>query len=328
MKYISINDMAGIRVGSSENVAAGTGCTVVICPEGAPCGLDVRGGGPASRESELLKPTAGAAKIHAVTLCGGSAFGLDAAGGVMRYLEEHDIGYDTRVCKVPLVCASSIYDVGCGSKDIRPDAAMGYAACVASETSQVAEGNHGVGIGATVGKYAGPDYMMKSGLGICAAAEGDLQVAAIVVVNAYGDVCDADGTIIAGMLNKEKTDFACTAATMLADYGNAEDLFVSREVVTNTTLAVIITNAAFDKTAMNKIAALASNGIVRAITPVNTMADGDSVYAMSVGNVPADINVVGVFAATLLEEAVRRAVRKAESAYGIIASQDLSWLRK
>ena len=319
MQAISIKQMSGFRIGSWEDTAGGTGCTVIICKDGAPCGIDVRGGGPASRETELLRPTASAEKIHAVLLTGGSAFGLDAAGGVMKYLAEHDIGYDTRVCKVPLVVASAIYDVGCGSKDARPDAAMGYRACQAAELNEVEEGNHGVGIGATVGKYAGPDYMMKSGLGIYAAQEGKLQVAAVVAVNAFGDVYDRQGNIIAGMMNKSKTGFAGTDAVMLSEYKKAEDLFLREGMTTNTTIAVVITNAAFNKTAMTKIAALASNGIVRAISPVNTMADGDAVYALSVGDVKADINVVGSFAAQVLQESVMRAVRKAESAYGVRA---------
>ena len=325
MEYISIKQMSGFRIGSWEDTAGGTGCTVIICRDGAPCGIDVRGGGPASRETELLKPTAAADKIHAVALCGGSAFGLDAASGVMKYLAERDIGFDTGICKVPLVVASSIFDLACASKDIHPDADMGYKACQAAELNEVEEGNHGAGTGATVGKYAGAGFRMKSGLGICAAQEGDLQVAAVVAVNALGDVYDRQGNIIAGMLNKDKTGFACTDKMMLLEYSKTADLF-SRGGTTNTTIAVVMTNAAFDKTAMNKVAALAGNGIVRAISPVNTMADGDSVYALSVGNITADINVVGSFAAQVLQEAVERAVKTAKSAYGIPACGDLDLL--
>lgn len=328
MEYIDITTMKGFRLGSAEDCAAGTGCTVILCPQGAPCGVDVRGGGPASRETELLKPIAAADVIHGLALCGGSAFGLDAAGGVMKYLAERGIGFDTGICKVPLVCASSIFDLGCGSKEVRPDAAMGYAACVASERGEAAEGNHGAGTGATVGKYRGIAYGMKSGLGICAAAEGELQVAAVVAVNAFGDIYDnqAGHRIVAGMLNREKDGFANTSHLMLEEYSRTAGLFARSAGMTNTTIAAVMTNGAFTKTEMNKIAAMAGNGMVRAISPVNTMADGDAVYALSVGAVTADINVTGAFAAMVLERAIVRAVKAAEPAYGIPAYCDFPWL--
>lgn len=327
MKEIKIQDMKNFRIGSSENRKAGTGCTVIICPEGAPCGIDVRGGGPASRETELLKPVAACEKIHAIALCGGSAFGLNAAGGVMKYLEEHDIGFETRYGKVPLVCASSIFDLGCGDSTVRPDEGMGYAACLAAEQNDIQEGNHGAGTGATVGKLWGAAYMMKSGLGIYAVEARGLQVAAVVAVNAVGDVYDRSrNCILAGMLNKDKNGFACSERILIEDR-DTPNLFSQRAQAhaTNTTIAAIITNAAFDKTAMNKIAAMAGNGMVRAISPVNTMADGDSVYAVSVGTVTADINIVGTLAAYVLEKAIGRAVLYADSAYGIPAVKDLQW---
>lgn len=320
MKKIRLQDMTGFYAGNAENKEGGTGCTVILCPDGAPCGIDVRGGGPAGRETELLKPSAAAEKIHAVLLSGGSAFGLDAAGGVMRYLEDHDIGFTTRVCKVPLVAASCIYDLGCGA-NVRPDAAMGYAACEAAEQNQLQEGNHGAGTGATVGKLCGPAYMMKSGLGICALQIGELQAAAIVVVNAVGDVYDDRNEIIAGMRNQDGTGFAGTRRVMLEEYGVTPTLFSQRASgTTNTTIGAVLTNGAFDKTCLTKIAALAGNGIVRTIRPVNTTADGDSLYALSIGTVPAEVSVTGTLAAYAVECAVRRAVLAAEPAYGLPAA--------
>ena len=315
LQDISITDIENICIGSAEDTAAGTGCTVIICPQGAPTGVDVRGGGPASRETELLNPVAAARMIHAVLLSGGSAYGLDAAGGVMQYLEEHGIGFQTRYAKVPLVCASCIYDLGVGAATIRPDAAMGYAACVASETNSFNEGNHGAGTGATVGKLRGKNGMMKSGLGTYAVALGKLKLGAVAVVNALGDVYE-NGRIIAGMLTESKNEFARTVDVMY-QLSEAEHDLWNRE---NTTLAAVITNACFDKAAMNKIAAMAQNGIARSIAPVHTTADGDTVYAMSCGDIQADVNVVGTLAAEVVQHAVLRAVHCAAPAYGLKAA--------
>ena len=324
MKEIAFTDIDGVRIGSAENSAAGTGCTVVICEAGAPCGVDIRGGGPASRETGLLDPTAAAEKIHAVLLSGGSAYGLDAAGGVMHYLEEHDIGFETRICKVPLVVASCIYDLGCGD-NVRPDAAMGYAACQAAETGDFREGCYGAGTGATVGKLCGPDSMMKSGLGAYAVQVGDLQVGAVVAVNAVGDVLDEQGQILAGMRSRDGQGFADTRRVMLEEAGQTPTLFSQRAVgtTTNTTIGAVVTNGRFDKAQLKKIAALGSNGIVRAIRPVNTTADGDSLYAASVGSVSAELSLTGTIAAYVVEKAIRRAVCQAESLYGIEACQDV-----
>ncbi len=319
MKEIHITDIAGFQVGNAQNDEGGTGCTVLICPDGAPCGVDVRGGGPASRESELLQPTAAAEKIHAVLLSGGSAFGLNAATGVMTYLEEQGIGFPTRICKVPLVVASCIYDLGCG-QNVRPDAAMGYAACVASEKNTMTEGNAGAGTGATVGKLCGPAGMMKSGIGAYAVQIGELQVGAIVVVNAVGDVLNEDNTILAGMRRTDGTGFVDTRRVMLEEYGQTETLFSKRAAgTTNTTIGAVVTNGKFTKTQLKKIAALASNGIVRTVRPVNTTADGDSLYALSVGHAAAELSLTGTLAAYAVEHAVRRAVRLAEPAYGVPA---------
>lgn len=304
MKEIKITDIENVKLGNAEDAESKTGVTVVIAPHGAPCGVDIRGGGPASRETNLLAPTAAAEKIHAVMLSGGSAFGLDSASGVMQYLEEKGIGFDTGIAKVPLVCASCIFDLAYG-KNKRPDKAMGYEAAKNAFEGKFEEGSRGCGQGATIGKLRGPEYMMKSGLGAYAVMAGDLKVGAVAVVNALGDVYE-NGKIIGGMLNDTKDGFADSCLYMYENHKTIKNPFPG-----NTTIAVVITNAFFNKTQMNKIAAMAQNGMVRAIKPVNTSADGDSTYAMSCGDVKADIDVVGTLAADVLEKAIINAVKKA-----------------
>lgn len=312
MNEISIKDFKGIRIGQAENVEAGTGCTVIICENGAPTGLDVRGGGPASRESELLKPLANADRIHAVVLSGGSAFGLDAAGGVMQYLEEHDIGFDVGVTKVPLVCQSDLFDLTVGDMSVRPDKQMGYAACVNSEQNNYQDGNYGAGTGATVGKLYGMDFCMKSGIGSYAVQIDNLQVGAIVAVNALGDVYDwKNGSKVAGLLDETKKGFRSTTEEMYKNYEVVKNKFTA-----NTTVGVIITNAKYDKTALTKIAGMTHNGYARSIRPLHTSADGDSIYAMSVGEVMADMDMVGTLAADVMSEAILNAVKHAKGAYG------------
>lgn len=324
MKEIRLQDIEGFRIGSAENSDAGTGCTVIICEKGAPCSVDVRGGGPASRESELLNPAAACDRVHAVVLSGGSAFGLDAAGGVMRYLEDNGIGLPVGEAIVPLVVQACIFDLTCG-KNVRPDVDMGYEAAKNAESNPpVQEGNHGVGTGATVGKLFGEAQMMKAGLGTYAVQMGDLQVGAIVAVNALGDVCNEDGTVLAGMLTPDHKALADTRKVMLENYEMIAPILAGAgAATTNTTIAAIVTNGKFDKTQLKKMAQMASNGLVRAICPVNTTADGDSVFALSVGDVAADINLAGTAAAYVLEKAIRRAVYAAESAYGAPALKDL-----
>ncbi|MDO4287894.1 MAG: P1 family peptidase [Eubacterium sp.] len=314
LQEIPIDTIENIKIGHAEDVEAGTGCTVLICEAGAPTGLDVRGGGPASRESELLNPLAAAQAIHAVLLSGGSAFGLDAAGGVMDCLQKRDIGFDTGIVKVPLVCQSCIFDLGVGRSDVYPDRDMARRACEeAFLGGSVREGNVGAGMGATVGKYKDSSRMMKSGLGCYAVAVGELKVGAVVSVNALGDIFDIDtGRKLAGMLCEDGQSLDSTEAAFYADTRRQENFFTG-----NTTIGAVITNAAFTKSEMNKIAAMAQNGLARAINPVHTTADGDSVYAMSAGSVAADINVVGTLAARVLGRAVGRAVLKAQPAFGL-----------
>lgn len=318
MKVIPLTEIENIKIGHAENQVAATGCTVIICEQGAPTGIDIRGGGPASRETQLLGPLAACDKIHAVLLSGGSAFGLDAAGGVMTYLEERGIGFDVGVTKVPLVSTSCLFDLQIGSTSIRPDAEMGYAACMAAQFNEPREGNVGAGTGATVGKYRGILGMMKSGIGMYAVQLGDLKVGAIVAVNALGDIKDeVSGAILAGLLNEEHTAFLNTEELLYKEATRQKNLFTG-----NTTLGVVITNGTFHKVEMTKIAAMAQNGLAKTICPVHTTADGDSVYAMSVGEVRADLNVVGTLAAKVMAIAINRAVLTAQPAYGLKVATD------
>ena len=320
MKEISIKDFRNIQIGQAENVQAGTGCTVFLLGrEGASVGLDVRGGGPASRESELLKPLATAQVIHAILLAGGSAFGLDAAGGVMRYLEERGIGVDVGVTRVPLVCQSDLFDLTVADAHTRPDAAMAYEACVNAETGNYRDGNHGAGTGATVGKLLGMEHCMKSGIGSYAVQVGNLQVGSVVAVNAVGDVYDYEnGRKIAGLLAADgKTFLDSELAALQAIEAQAE------KFVGNTTLGVILTNARLDKAHLCKIAGMAHDGYARAIRPVHTSMDGDSIYAVSLGDLPADMDVVGTLAARVMAKAIVRAVQAAEPAYGLPSAGEI-----
>ena len=320
MIEISVNDLRPVRIGQTENAAAGTGCTVFVCPGGMRAGLDVRGGGPASRESELLKPMAAAQEIHAIVLAGGSAFGLGAANGVMACLEERGIGFDVGVTKVPLAVQSDLFDLTVGDPFVRPDAAMGYeAARLALDAPNYRDGNHGAGCGATVGKLAGMETCMKTGIGSFAVQLGELQVGAVVALNALGDIFDwRTGRQVAGLLTEDRGAFRGTEALMRASIRAVENKFTG-----NTTLGVVLTNAAFSKAALCKIAGMAHDGYARAIRPVHTSADGDSIYAVSFGDVEADQDLVGALAAEVTAEAILRAVESAESAYGFPAARDL-----
>lgn len=320
MKEISIRDIAGVSIGQAENREAGTGCTVFVCKDGMRAGLDVRGGGPASRESQLLNPLMAAQAIHAIVLAGGSAFGLGTADGVMKLLEERGIGFDVGVTKVPLVAQADLFDLAVGDPFTRPDAAMGYkAARLALDAPNYRDGNYGAGCGATVGKIEGMATCMKTGIGSYAAQLGPLQVGAVVALNALGDVFDRKtGRQIAGLLTKDRSAFRRTTEVMQGSIDVIENRFAG-----NTTLAVMITNAAFEKPALCKIAGMGHDGFARSINPVHTSFDGDSIYAVSVGSVRADQELVGTLAAEAVSEAIVRAVRSAESAYGFPAAADL-----
>ena len=320
MREISLEEFLPLKIGQAENAAAGTGCTVFLCEEGMRAGLDVRGGGPASRETMLLDPLTTAKEIHAVVLAGGSAFGLGAANGVMAYLEERGVGVDVGVTRVPLVVQSDLFDLTVGDPFVRPDAAMGYAAAkLAAEAPNYRDGNFGAGCGATVGKLAGMETCMKTGVGSYALQLEELKIGAVVALNALGDVFDwRTGRQIAGLLTEDRTGFRSSPEIMEASIRRIKNRFVE-----NTTLGVVFTNADFDKAALCKIAGMGHDGYARSIRPVHTSIDGDTVYALSVGSVKADMDVVGTLAAEVVSEAIVRAVRGAESAYGFPAARDV-----
>ncbi len=314
-KEIDITEIENIKIGNAEDLEHATGCTVIICEKGMPAGIDVRGGGPASRESELLNPCATTDVIHAVLLSGGSAFGLDAAGGVMEYLAERGIGFAIGDIHVPLVCESCIFDLLFVSDEVKPDKRMAYQACVNAELNSPKQGNVGAGTGASVGKICGPDRLMNSGLGIYAVQLGDLKVGAVVSVNAMGDVYDFEsGKILAGARTADGKDFADSEKIL---YENFLKDPVQTPSNTNTTIGAVITNARLDKAKLNKIASMGQNGLARSIRPVHTMNDGDTVYALSVGEINADVNVVGTLASHVMACAIRNAVLNSETFHGI-----------
>lgn len=321
MKEISILDICGVQVGHAQDEGAATGCTVLLFPGLCPAGCDIRGGGPASRETPLTDPRMASQGLNGVLLSGGSAFGLDAAGGVLRYLEERGIGFDVGVTKVPLLCESCVFDLAVGNAHVRPTQEMAYAACLDAERGVLREGNVGVGTGCTVGKLLGASYAMKSGVGSYAVQAGNIQVGAVVAVNALGDVYDIDtGIPLAGLLEEDGNSLRSSELTCYA----AIDHPVENAFVGNTTIGCVVTNGKFSKAEMNKLAAMASNGYVRTIRPVNTTADGDSLYAASVGQEPAALDVVGTLAAYVTGKAVNRAVLAAQGAYGLKAACDLA----
>ena len=325
MKTIAITDIPGIRIGQVEDARGATGVTVIIAENRMAAGVDVRGGGPASRDSRTLDPLAAAEQIDAVVLGGGSAFGLDAAGGVMRYLAEHDMGFPVGDAVVPLVCQSDVFDLLVGA-NVHPDAQMGYDACAAAfegAAGNYRDGNFGAGCGATVGKALGGDFCMKTGIGSYAVQLGELMVGAVVVVNALGDIRDNAGETIAGLLDEDRTSFRDTETVMFAAYeAGALANGAGDEMPTNTTIGAVITNAAFGKAQLCKAAGMAHDGMARAIRPVHTSMDGDTIYALSVGNVEADLDLVGTLAAQVVARAIECAATSAESAYGLPCARD------
>lgn len=308
-----ITDVPGIRVGHDTDLEAATGCTVILCDTPAVGGVDVRGGAPATRETDVLRPMHMVEEVHAVVLAGGSAFGLDAASGVMRYLDEQGQGFDAGVARVPIVPAAAIFDLGLGSATVRPDAEAGYRACGRATKEGTPQGNVGAGTGATVGKIAGPAFMMKGGLGSASMSlGGDIIVGAIVVVNAAGDVIDPQTQqVIAGARNP------------LGGY-------IFSSPFGNTTIAVIATNAALSKEEANKVAQMAHNGLAQTLRPAHTMFDGDTVFALALGgredrqsdpdSAAVQTSMIGAAAATVLARAIVKAARHASELHGIPAA--------
>ena len=318
MKEIPIWEIDGFKIGHAQDEIGATGCTVILCEGGASAGVDVRGGAPASRETELLRSINMVDRIHGVMLSGGSAFGLDAGAGAMAWLEERGVGFDVGVASVPIVCGASLFDLVVGDPACRPDKAMGYAACEAAG-GPVAEGNVGAGTGAAVGKYLGTERMMKSGLGTFAVSVGSLQCGAVVAVNALGDVFDPDtGKQLAGILSPDKRGLDSTVRLMIEEIGRGRNVFSG-----NTTIGCVLTNGALTKPQANKLASLAHNGLARVIRPVHTSVDGDSIFALSSGEEEISPDGLGVLAAEVMARAVNRAVLAAQSAYGLVCAGDL-----
>ena len=309
IKEISIKEIEGVSIGHAQDENAKTGVSVIYFKNGAQAGCDISGGGPASRETPLTDPMTADNPLNAVVLSGGSAFGLAASDGVMKYLEEQGIGYNTGYALVPLVCQSCIFDLGYGKSNIRPDAALGYEACKnAFECCDDSIGNVGAGTGASVGKLMGMKQAQKAGLGIHAIQVGELQIAAVVVVNAFGDIFNPEtGQKIAGLMDSTRSTFLDLEQMFLQFMSAPKDLFNS-----NTTIGCVITNAKFDKAKLNKIAAMTRNAYARCINPVGTMADGDSIYACSVGEVVSDVNLVGTLSAKVMQKAILKAVESAK----------------
>jgi L-aminopeptidase/D-esterase-like protein len=314
----AITDVPGIRVGHHTDLEAATGCTVVLCEEGAVGGVDVRGAAPGTRETDLLRPMHLVERAHAVLLSGGSAFGLDAAGGVMRYLEDRGHGFDMGVAKVPIVPAAIFFDLAIGDAQVRPDAEAGYQACFAATDGPVAEGNVGAGTGATVGKLLGPRYAMKGGLGTASQKIGKgIIVGALVAVNAVGDVVDPQtGEILAGARKPAGGGFLNSAEAIKRSLPQTMVGF------TSTTIGLVATNASLTKEEVNKLAQLAHDGYVMAIRP-STIFDGDTIFALSLGGKRGDLSAIGAASAEVMAQAIVRAVKEAESLHGIPAHRDI-----
>jgi len=319
LEQTAFTDIGELKVGHAQDADAGTGCTVVICEKGAVAGIDVRGGAPGTRESDLLNPVNLVEKIHAIVLAGGSAFGLDAAAGVMQYLEERKIGFDVQVTRVPIVCGAALFDLVIGDWAVRPDRAMGYQACRNATDRACPEGNVGAGTGATVGKIMGMGRAMKSGLGCHAVRVGELKIGALVAVNCLGDVIDPEtGERLAGLLNEDLTGPADTEAVMIRAYGEKKNLFAG-----NTTIGIVATNAVLTKSQAAKLASMAHNGYGRTMRPARTMFDGDTIFTLATGHVEADQSVLGLLAARVMEKAVISAVKEARPLFGLKCWEDL-----
>lgn len=313
----AITDVPGIKVGHYTDREAATGCTVILCEEGVVAGVDVRGAAPGTRETDPLRPMSLVGKAHAILLSGGSAFGLDAAGGVMRYLEERGYGRDVGVAKVPIVPAAILFDLRLGSSKVRPGPEDGYQACLAASSGPVAEGSVGAGTGATVGKILGPERMTKSGLGTSSQRIGNINIGAIVAVNAFGDVVDPEtGKIIAGPRDIKQGGFLSTIEVI-------KGLSMSA-IPTNTTIGVVATDASLNKEQVNKVAQMAHDGLARTIRPAHTMVDGDAIFVLATGRQgQGDVTLVGTIAADVVAMAIMRAVSEAEGLCGVPAAKDV-----
>ena len=318
IEEININEIKGFKIGQAQDHEAATGCTVIICENGSTCGVDVRGGSPGTRDTDALNPLNNREKTYSVLLSGGSSFGLDAAGGVMKFLEQRKIGRDMDVAFVPNVCAAILFDLKCGRHDIRPDERMGYTACENAFAGQKWEsGNYGAGTGATIGNVYGDDRAMKGGIGSFAFRHNGLYAGAIVAVNCVGDVYDGSKKI-AGARSACGKGFADTELALLKANDTHTDLFGS-----NTIIGCIITNACLTKAQATRLASLGQNGIARAVRPAHTVFDGDTIFAMCTGEKEASLDSVGVLAVKAVEYAILDAVKNAETYDKYIAAKDI-----
>lgn len=300
----NIETCTEFRIGHAQDDVAKTGVTVIFFPNGARAGVDISGGGPANREATLASPVTADNPLNALVLSGGSAYGLAAADGVMRCLEEHGIGYQTGAALVPLVCQSCIYDLTYGSSKVRPDSKMGYEACLkALQGTDSRMGLIGAGTGATAGKLLGMKRSRKSGLGIHCVSIGEFYMMAVVIANPLGDIYDwKTGQKIAGLMTEDRKEFDDTCAHLY-------EMMAPRDMFTgNTTIGAVITNADFSKAELTKLASMTRNAYARSINPVGTLADGDSIYALSVGTMKVDLNMAGTLAAEVMAEAIKKAV--------------------
>ena len=315
-----LTDIEGIKLGHCEDSNALTGVSAVICEEGAVCGVDVRGSAPGTRETDLLKSENLVEKVHGLILAGGSAYGLDAASGVMKFLEEKDIGMDVTVCKVPIVVGAVLFDLALGDPFVRPDFNMGYKAAQNASDHDKTMGCLGAGTGASVGKILGNDYAIKSSIGQASIQIGSLKVAAITALNAFGDIYDyEESKLIAAPYDKKEKKFLNTMEIYekkTADYN-------AFNKSTNTTISIVATNAKLNKPGCNKVAQMAHDGYARSIVPVHTMFDGDTIFALATGQVDADISFVGALGAKVISRAIANAIYSSKSIGGLIAYSDI-----
>ena len=313
-----ITDVEGLKVGHEQSEEGMTGCTVIICDEGATGGVDVRGSAPGTRETDLFKPDKMVDEVHGIVLSGGSAFGLDASSGVMKYLQEENIGLDVGVMKVPIVSSAVIFDLNIGDYKIRPNLDMGYLAAKTATKNENRQGNVGCGIGASVGKILGPENAMKSGLGSATVKIGDLVVSAIVAVNSFGDIYDyRNNKQMAGVYDYENDKLLNTIDIMK---NSVKELSFKP---TNTTIGVIGTNAILTKSEANKIAEMAHNGFARSINPIHTMMDGDTIFTMATNKIKSDVNLIGTIAAEVMSKAISNGIFFAERSHGLKAYKDI-----
>ena len=320
MKQIEVTEIVGIKVGHAQDITGGSGCTVILCENGAMGAVDVRGSAPATKETDLLRPENMINKVFAVMLSGGSAYGLDACSGAMKYLEEKKCGFDVGIGVVPIVCGASLFDLTVGDSQCRPDSAMGYRACQNADAGPVAQGNVGAGTGASVGKYLGTERMMKGGFGAYGVDIGGVKCGALVAVNALGDIFDVkSGRPLAGLLSEDRKSLDSTQRIMYEELTKNRNIFSG-----NTTLGCIVTNAKLSKAEANKLASVAHNGYAMSIRPAHTSADGDAIFVLSTGEVEAGRDALGMVATEVMALAVGNAVKKAKAAYGLKCAADFA----